>query len=352
MEKINKFLEEVKGQAKALEDTLSYLTDGQGAEALQALKSEYGSMRYQRVIFTGMGSSFFLSQSAASLLNGDAIPAVTINASELLHYQRSILDEHTLLVCISQSGESFEIVELLKSVESATVVSITNEPKSYLALHSNICLLTKAGKEEMTSSKTFVTGYMAVYALAQYLSGKWDEESIEALRRVSAEVEHLLKDEQPEWLEKAIDLLSTTTFVQLIGRGPVFATVSQSALMFMEATATAASGMLGGEFRHGPMEMVNDTFHAIVFATNDGTYNQSQKMASDIIRFGGKVIFVTNGQPLLGSSVCNICLSCPENELFPIVAIVPLQQLVNRWALEHHLTPGMFGHGAKVTTIE
>lgn len=58
MEKINKFLEEVKGQAKALEDTLSYLTDGQGAEALQALKSEYGSMRYQRVIFTGMGSSF------------------------------------------------------------------------------------------------------------------------------------------------------------------------------------------------------------------------------------------------------------------------------------------------------
>ena len=105
-----------------------------------------------------MGSSCFVSQAAAIMMTAYNIPAFAINAGELLHFQSSVLTERTLLVAISQSGESYEVIELLKQLgerhhSRLTVVGVTNESGSSLAAMATLSLLCKAGREEMTSTK-------------------------------------------------------------------------------------------------------------------------------------------------------------------------------------------------------
>ena len=103
---MNKFLTEINEQPQALKKTVAWTGSEQGAEAMQHIRAAWMSGKYDKVVFTGLGSSFFLSHAAALLLSGAAIPAFAVNAGEMLHFQRQLLTEKTLLVAISQSGES------------------------------------------------------------------------------------------------------------------------------------------------------------------------------------------------------------------------------------------------------
>ena len=156
------------------------------------------------------------------------------------------------------------------------------------------------------------------------------------------------------WMSKAIELIDGSTFVQLIGRGPVFAAASQSALMFMEAAHTPASALLGGEFRHGPLEMVKKGFIAILFAHSQSeTYEQSLSLVKDILKYEGKVIFITDSNLVFqNDNLCAITIPSTNAELFTIPCIVPVQLLINTWATKCGIIPGEFTHGAKITSIE
>ena len=142
--------------------------------------------------------------------------------------------------------------------------------------------------------------------------------------------------------------------MQLIGRGPVFATASQGALMFMEAAHTPASALLGGEFRHGPLEMVKKGFIAILFAHSQSeTYEQSLSLVKDILKYEGKVIFITDSNLVFeNDNLCAITIPSTNAELFTIPCIVPVQLLINTWATKCGIIPGEFTHGAKITSIE
>ena len=123
--------------------------------------------------------------------------------------------------------------------------------------------------------------------------------------------------------------------------------------MFREGARTPAAGTFGGEFRHGPMEMVKEGFTAIVLGPDGVSFKQSVSLARDILKFGGKVIFISNRNPDIGSSsVYFINVPCSDEHLFPIPAIVPLQFMVNHWAESQGNEPGDFIRGAKVTTSE
>jgi len=117
---MNRFLEEIEQQPGTLKDTFQYYSDGDGKECLKR-------------IFTGMGSSCVISYVAACLLNSHKINSFAINANELLHYQFQLLTKKTLLVCISQSGESYEIVKITEQLPpNITAIAISNEPESTL----------------------------------------------------------------------------------------------------------------------------------------------------------------------------------------------------------------------------
>ena len=338
---MNAFLQEIYGQPAALRDTAAFL---KGSGALEQAAALWHSGRYKRLLLTGMGSSDFVACAGALLLAQAGLPATFLNAGEWLHYgpERA---EDALTVCISQSGESYEVVQLLPRL--GTVIALCNTPDSTLARRADCLLLTRAGREEMTSTKTFITAWQAMLMLTEALGGQANQDDWSALADTLQAA--LALDVAP-----AVRLLGDPAFVQTVGRGPVMAAASQSALMWMEAAHIPASALSGGNFRHGPLEMAHGGMPVLIFTHSASrTYAQSLRLAQDVLRCGGKVLFLSDGPaPLPEERVVQLCVPCPREALAPITTVVPVQLLVHAWAVAHGMTPGDFSHGAKVTVSE
>lgn len=326
----NLFLEEIFGQPGALRAT------GKVLEGLSLPRPEGG------VLLTGMGSSDFIASAGASLLRGRGVPAASFNAGELLHYGGPLKD--TLTVCISQSGESYEIVRLLPSL--GKVAAICNEPSSTLAKRADYLLLTKAGKEEMTSTKTFITSWQAMLSLCSAIAPgpDYDWEALAACVEKGLETD----------VSRAVSFIGDSPVLQMVARGPAMCAAFQSALMWMEAAHIPAGAMCGGNFRHGPLEMVRPGMTVFIFThSSSPTWPQGIRLAKDVLAFGGKVLLLADTTPdITDERFMSLPVPCPCEELSPITTVVPVQLLVNAWAEKHGMSPGSFSHGAKVTVTE
>lgn len=350
---MNNFLEEILEQPKALKDTLEFYSNGKGQDILKEITQVFNNRKFEKIIFTGMGSSYFTSFAASNLFNDYNLEAYTFNSSELLHYNLSVLTNKTLLICFSQSGESFEIKKLLRILPlEVFCIGVTNEAESTLAKKSDIALLSKAGKEEMTSTKTYVSILLLAYILGWSLTGNWNTNKINTIENLIKGVSKILYDYEA-WINEVLQFLGDISFIQLIARGPSYSSAMQGALMFKEATRTPAEGIFGGEFRHGPMEMVQKGFKAILFAPKGKTNKQSLQMAEDILEFGGKVLLITNSnQQFTNPNIKILSLDEPDEYLFSILSIIPVQLLVDSFGKSKGLVAGSFSRGAKVTIKE
>ena len=350
---MNKFLEEIFDQPGSIEKVLAYYTGSEGKPTLERVKSAISEKVVEQIIFTGMGSSYFISQAASTLFNELKIYSFVLNASELLHYNLSLLERKTMLICISQSGESFEILEILKKLPSTVYcVGITNEEESTLARKADVALFCKCGKEEMTSTKTYIVSSLVSFILGWYLAGSWNGSKIHMIEKLLLNFRTTLTA-NVQWINTFLNFLGDVQTIQIIARGPVFSTASQAALMFKEALRIPAAGYLGGEFRHGPMEMVSEGFKAILFAGIGKTWGQSIKMAEDISRFGGKVWLITNRQPELSDkNIVTFYVNEPDEYLFSVQSIIPVQLFIDSYAKSKGFEAGSFSRGAKITMIE
>ena len=350
---MNKFVKEILEQPKALEDTLNFYLNGEGQSQLDKISELYKRKNFNQVLFTGMGSSFFAPHTSSCYLSKHGIDSRTINAGELLHYHLPLLRENTLVTCISQSGESYEVVKILEKLnENIACIGISNEEKSTLAGKATLTLLSKAGREDMTSTKTYVATLLVLSVFTNLLAGNWLPQQMTEMVQAIDAVDKMINSRK-EWLAPVMEFLGHPQFVQVIGRGPSYSSVLQGALMIMEASRNPASGMYGGEFRHGPMEMAKKGFRAIVLAPLGATYEQGIKLADDITKFGGRVVLITNSQEVSANpDVLPVHIPCQDEFLFPIPAIVPLQFIVNQWATDAGNEPGDFTRGAKVTLTE
>jgi len=350
---MNKFLSEILGQPESLAVTLDYYSSAEGEKSLKKIKKLLDKENFHQIIFTGMGSSFFTSYAASCLFNSLGIHSFVVNTSELLYYQFSLVTEKTLIICISQSGESFEVVKFLNRLPAnAFCIGVTNEEKSTLSMKTQLSLLSKAGREEMTSTKTYTSITLVIFILGWYLAGKWGEEKISQIKKFITNTGELLAGHE-NLVADIFDFFRDIDFLQFIGRGPSYSAVLQSELMFKEAAKMAAAGTLGGEFRHGPMEMVKPGFKSILFAAEGKTYKQSIKMAGDIAKYNGKVLIITNKNPKISDSSINVIpINQPDEYLYSIQCIIPVQLMVNHLALAEGYEPGNFIHGGKVTLTE
>jgi glutamine---fructose-6-phosphate transaminase (isomerizing) len=350
---MNKFLHEILEQPAAIENLLSFYLGPAGESLLYRVKEIIDNNKIEQIIFTGMGSSYFISHAASGLFNSYKLYSFVINTSELLHYNLPLFERKTLLICISQSGESFEIKEILtKLTAKVHCIGLVNEEQSTLSRKAEVALLCKAGKEEMTSTKTYVTASLVSFILGWNLSGTWNEEKVKMIQRLIWNFKTTLNGHQSK-MEEILSFFGDLQTLQIIARGPSFSSASQSALMFREALHIPATGILGGEFRHGPMEMVSEGFKSILFASPGKTFPQSIKMAQDIAGFGGKVLLITNEKTKLPvNNIMPVLIDEPDEFLFSILGIVPVQLYIDSYAKSKGFEAGSFSRGAKVTETE
>ncbi len=315
---------------------------------------QQASQNYQTIVLTGMGASFNALYPTWFYLHQQGIPAVHIEASELIHYSDALLKQRCLLVVVSQSGTSVEIGRIIERVQASGsqpfIISVTTEPDNNLAENSHLQLCTQAGAEVGVATKTYTGTLLLLNWLGRAISGQLQPQDYIAVEAVASASESILKNWQ-NWIEAAYQQIQGTTYVALIGRGPSLTSALNGGLILKEVVRLPAEGFSGGRFRHGPMELLSPQVGCIVFTTPGQTLDLSQRLAVDIAKRGGQL--VTIGQQITDAPP-HAHLPYPEvdSALIPILEILGPQLLAAKLSEDRGLTPGEFRWSGKVVHTE
>ncbi len=338
------YLRDILDQPRALAATLAQL------EVPKELSDIGGRLRdgtIKRIVLTGMGASFYALHPLFLRLNGCGYTAFAVETAELIHSLECWLNPETLIVAVSQSGQSAEVVRLIEeNRDRATIVGVTNVVGSPLALQATASMLTMAGKEFSVSCKTYVTALMALHLLGDRLCGCDGSQTREELAQAEPAVACYLG----RWRDHISEMTAALRQVRhlfLLGRGASLAACGEGALIVKESVRLHAEGMSGAAFRHGPLEMVNGETFAVVFAGARATRGLQAKLADDIREAGGKTGWIAEDASLGAWKL-------PETlpGLRPMFEILPVQMMTLALAAEAGIEAGRFARIPKITMVE
>lgn len=338
----NAYVNDILAQPKALRDTLASIT----ADQLDAIAQRWTSDRYRHIVLTGMGSSFHALHPIHLELLAHGIWAQRLETSELIHFTPEILREDTLVIVVSQSGRSAEILRLLERNQGrSAIIAITNSTDNPLTDQADVALVTRAGVESAVSCKTYVTGLMALSLLSAALT----RQDVGVRMTAWSAVPDLVALYLSHWedhVEAARAALSGIRALYFTGRGPSQATAGTGGLTTKESTHFPAEGMGGAAFRHGPFEMIDPDVAVLVFEGDGPTAALNIALAADVTAAGGRALLVRRG----GKD----WLSLPEAPALalPVLEILPVQMTTLALATARGHAPGVFHLGTKVTAVE
>ena len=341
---VNPYIDDILAQPSALRTSLDRFQEA----ALQTIKLS----DFDRVIISGMGSSYYAAYPALIELSSPAVPVQLVNAAELLHSLSGMIGPRSLLWLNSQSGRSAELVNLLEQIQAfppARLLTFVNDTSSPTGQRADVCIPIHAGEEATVSTKTY-GNMLAVNLLAaiQLMGGALDRARSNLFAAAHA-MEHYLRDWQA--LTQEMDFL-LGEFKQLffIGRGASLSAVWNGSLINKEAAKCAFEGMHAADFRHGPLELVEEGFTALIFAgatTMEADLNRS--LAQDILARGGKVIWLDSKHD---PAIPTFLLPETSGLVLPLVEILPMQMLTLVMANRKGIEAGHFRHVSKVTSRE
>ena len=338
------YLRDILDQPHALDQTLYGL---EVSKPLRELASRLQKGKFGTVVLTGMGSSFHALHPLNIELINHGLTAMMVETSELLHYRSRLFAPTTLIVAVSQSGHSAEVVRLLEINRGrASIIAITNTPDSPLAKHADATILTHAGNEFSVSCKTYVSALMALQWLSDLVSERDLSRTRHELKTVSPAVRAYLA-EWKDHVQELAHLLEGIRHLFLVGRGASLAATGTGALIVKESDHFHAEGMSSAAFRHGPLEMLSDETFVLVFAGENKTRDLNQRLFDDVREQQGRAELVSE------HSACSACaLPSAPRSTHPILEIVPVQMVTLALAAKAGREPGRFELASKVTTRE
>jgi glutamine---fructose-6-phosphate transaminase (isomerizing) len=345
---------EIAGQPDALRRAARGLGEQEGVlERLASLSAG------TTLVFTGMGSSYDACYPAVTDLAASGMASLHLGAAELLHFRTGVLGAPSLVVAVSQSGESAEVVRLARlfrepvAGERPTVLAVTNGSDNALASLADLTIDTRAGEESGPSTMTFAAALVALSSIGSILAG----EPLDAvLARTEAEaelaaaaIERLLGD--ASLAEELAARLGPRAVTVVLGRGPARAAAEMGALTLKEAAGLAVESLETAQFRHGPLELAGPDLAAIVIATEEETLDLDVGLADELAKAGSAVLVIGRGSQ--GSpDALRIDVGSTDRTIAPAVSIVPIQLLAWRLAVMRGREPGAYVRASKVTTRE
>ena len=339
-----RYLQDLLDQPRALQDTLETL---ERPKHLLDLSLRLNRGKFQRIVLTGMGSSFHALHPLNLQLNSHGFTSIMLETSELIHHNARFFDPKTLVIAVSQSGQSAEMIRLPKvNRKRSAVIAVTNTPDSFLAEHATVALFTHAGREFSVSCKTYVAALMALKWLGDILCQRNARESRRELDHVAPAVTSYLAGWKAH-VASLTETLSRTRYLFLVGRGASLAAAGTGALIVKESDHFHAEGMSSAAFRHGPMEMLSEETLVVVFSGDDKTRDLNHGLLADIQKAGGRA-------ELVGETSSLDCFRLADHgrSIRAIVEILPIQMITLALAALSGREPGKFERATKVTTTE
>ena len=343
---------EIRGQPDAIRRAGAGLADQQGVLVEVA---RHASRR--PVVFTGMGSSYFACYAPVTSLGGAAVPAVMADAAELLHFRRPSL-AGALVVAVSQSGESAEVVRLVEELrgqeEAPVVLAVTNGSANPLSDLADLALDTMVGEERGPSTMTFAGSLVVLAAVGRILAGEDAPDAVGATvdgaETAAAAIESLLQGAE-ELAGRLGSWLGDRAVLALLGRGTARAASEMAALMIKEAARYPAESLEVAQFRHGPLELAGEGTGVGIVATEAATTALDLGFAAELVEHGTAVLVVTpDGDGPEGAE--RVAVGQHDRLLAPAVGIVPLQLLCWQMTIDSGRDPGAYTIASKVTRRE
>jgi glutamine---fructose-6-phosphate transaminase (isomerizing) len=338
------YLRDILDQPRALESTLAGLEQ---SKKLNDLAARLRRGKFKTVVLTGMGSSFHALHPLHLKLIDDGLTAIMVETSELVHYKSRLFDPKTLIVAVSQSGQSAEVVRLLEiNAGKSAIIAITNTAGSPLASEANATILTQAGKEFSVSCKTYVTALMGLKWLEDLIGERDLRRTRQELKQAAPAVEAYLVEWRNHVQSLAL-LLKGIRHLFLVGRGSSLAAVGTGALIVKESDHFHAEGMSSAAFRHGPLEMLSEETFVLVFSGDNRTQDLNRRLLEDICEQQGRAELVSESSEFAACALPHVprCIQ-------PILEILPVQMITLALAAQAGREPGRFELATKVTTTE
>ena len=345
-------LENILGQPASHARLLDFHS-GEGATLLQACAKSLSEAR-GRVIFSGMGASFFAAIPAVRRLEEKGCAVELLESAELLHYGSATLRRNDVAVLISRSGASVEVLRLAEKMRAVgmTIIGVTNLPDTPLESIVDLTLLIGAQADQLIAVQTYTGSVLALLLLA--------EEVIGGKSALLSELSHASLPLLTAFIEQAESasegwrgFLNGGEPIHLLGRGPALAAVLEGALLLQETAKATAVPMSSGQFRHGPVETVSSDFRAIIFGSPVATRQTDHALAVDLIRMGATVRWVgPQAADVLHAQAELVAWPVIAPALAPIFEIVPLQFAAYQLAQLRGINPGDFRFASEVTGSE
>jgi glucosamine--fructose-6-phosphate aminotransferase (isomerizing) len=308
-------------------------------------------LRARQVIVTACGTSRYAALVGRYLFSkvGKKFCDVVM-ASEFGYFADSV-DKSTVVIAVSQSGETADVLEGVKAARDAgaQVISIVNRPNSILADLSHQVIYLNCGSEiAVAATKSFLSQLAIFYLLSFSMVNSFDEAAAK-LRDLSSEISKVVDWNKSELIELGQKLKDKNDFYY-IARGINFAIASEGALKLKEISYIHAEGMPAGELKHGTLALVEPGTPVVVICPADYTFSETLSNAIETKSRGAYIIAVSDKE----SAIYDSWIKIPKVDelLYPMVAVVPLQLLAYYLAINRGYDPDKPRNLAKSVTVK
>ena len=345
-------LKEIYEQPKAIADTL--------IGRLSGLDLKIKFKKFNKIVIIACGTAYNAGLVGKYAIEKWGNIPVDVELASEYRYREPSLDKKTLVIPISQSGETMDTLMALRYAKSknATILSVCNTNGSTIARESDAVLYTHAGPEiAVASTKAFATQLIAMYLIGLEVSrklGTLEKNEIkqisEELNQLPAKVEQILETVEP--LRQTTRKFKSAESVLFLGRHVGYPTALEGALKLKELAYMHAEGFAGGELKHGPIALIDQGTPVVAIMPTPGSL-LAEKMASNIqeVKARGAVVIVISESDFTGA---DHLIRIPKvNQLMqPVLSVVPLQVIAYEMAVARGNDVDQPRNLAKSVTVE
>jgi glucosamine--fructose-6-phosphate aminotransferase (isomerizing) len=365
-------LKEIYEQPRSVRDTMQgRISLDTGKVFLDEMKNivEADFKRFTSIKIAACGTSWHAGLAGKYMIEQLARVQVDVDYASEFRYRDPVMDENTLLLVITQSGETADTIAALREAREmgAKVLAICNVNGSMITREADGTILTHAGPEiGVASTKAFTSQMVALYLLGIYLgnlrgtlSAEEAQHHAQQLAELPVKLEHLLSDsDNIEELSK--EFFRATDFLYL-GRGINFPVALEGALKLKEISYIHAEGYPAGEMKHGPNALIDERLPVLFINTREEGNRSSElryeKTHSNIVEVKareGIVISVLTEGDTMSATMSDYVINIPPSSdlLSPILSIVPLQLLAYHIAVRRGCDVDQPRNLAKSVTVE
>ena len=354
---------EIFEQAEAINATLEgrvlheRLLDGIFGENAKAI---FKTIKHVQII--ACGTSYHAGLVARYWLEEISHVACNVEIASEFRYRKHVVPENSLLVCISQSGETADTLAALRQSKTMGYLgslAICNAPESSLVREADFVFMTRAGREiGVASTKAFTTQLVALLLFTLTLAKQHGSHALvehtviaELEKLPSVIQETLLLDSQ---IKQLAPFFNDKTSALFLGRGTSFPAALEGALKLKEISYIHAEGYAAGELKHGPIALIDNNMPVIVVAPNDQWLEKLKSNIEEVRSRGGIVIVFTDKDSGIQAEAGVTVLHVPyiESVLTPIIYSIPLQLLSYHVAVARGTDVDQPRNLAKSVTVE